>query len=373
MLSICRRQSGEVCEVFVTLGCGPSEDGAPKLRQVFSELGEVLSGAGARLLQERVFGPAEALRRAARARREAYGELADGVEPAWILTPAPRRGGLAGVQIHAIAGPGRIRPLSLDGRLCGRMHEGARGRYITASALKGRAGLSPAAQAGQMFEKAKALLGSLGAHFCSVVRTWVWLGRILDWYDPFNKVRRDFYSREGLLNCRPSRIYLPASTGVGLRPAGGQICALDFVAALDESRPRRVFRTSGRQGFPLDYGSAFSRAVRAYGPTGKVLFVSGTAAIDPRGRTVCVGKAKAQIAETLNNVRAVLHDGGCSESDIVQAIAYCKTREVEDVFRRDWGRLPWPCLILRGDVCRPELLFELEATACPGASVARAS
>lgn len=51
----------------------------------------------------------------------------------------------------------------------------------------------------------------------------------------------------------------------------------------------------------------------------------------------------------------------------MQAIAYCKTNEEEQLFNTVKDNLPWPWITMICDICRPELLFEIEATAMPGA------
>jgi enamine deaminase RidA (YjgF/YER057c/UK114 family) len=97
------------------------------------------------------------------------------------------------------------------------------------------------------------------------------------------------------------------------------------------------------------------------------VFVSGTASIDTTGATTHIGDARGQIETTIENVRAVLKDMKCSEKDIVQAIAYCKTAEEEKVFEKFKKQLDWPVLVVICDICRDDLLFEIEATAMPGA------
>ena len=91
------------------------------------------------------------------------------------------------------------------------------------------------------------------------------------------------------------------------------------------------------------------------------------AAIDAAGRSTHVGDAVGQIQATFANVRAVLAEAGCAEADIVQAVAYCKTPEVEAAFREGFGGIGWPFVVAVGDICRLELVFEIEVTACPGA------
>ena len=74
---------------------------------------------------------------------------------------------------------------------------------------------------------------------------------------------------------------------------------------------------------------------------------------------------RGQIADTLTNVLSVLSDASCRGEDVVHAIAYCKTPEVERAFREISGTLPIPHLVAIADVCRDNLLFEVEATAMP--------
>ena len=62
-------------------------------------------------------------------------------------------------------------------------------------------------------------------------------------------------------------------------------------------------------------------------------------------------------------MRAVLNEMQCRDEDVVQAIAYCKTTEIEKLFWSQWSDLVWPSLTVIADVCRDDLLFEMEATA----------
>jgi enamine deaminase RidA (YjgF/YER057c/UK114 family) len=94
------------------------------------------------------------------------------------------------------------------------------------------------------------------------------------------------------------------------------------------------------------------------------VFVSGTAAIDEAGRTCCPGDAPGQIRMTLENVLAVLSDMRCSPRDVVQAMAYCKTPAVAERFAADFqATLSWPWVVVVCDICRDDLLFEVEVTA----------
>ena len=125
------------------------------------------------------------------------------------------------------------------------------------------------------------------------------------------------------------------------------------------------FEAGGQQESAFAYGSAFSRAAVAPMPGGRTLFVSGTAAIDAQGRTEHVGDAEAQIEATLRHARALLSQVGCGDEHVLGAMVYCKTPQVERAFRSGWTSLIWPAVTMVGDVCRPDLLFEVELIAGP--------
>ncbi|UCE48727.1 MAG: hypothetical protein JSW47_00995 [Phycisphaerales bacterium] len=137
------------------------------------------------------------------------------------------------------------------------------------------------------------------------------------------------------------------------------------MAVLEPTDCTQYLLTTGKQDSTFEYGSAFSRAARSVMPAGDALWVSGTASIDADGATTNIGDAPGQINATIENVRPVLTEMQSSEKDLVQVIAYCKTTEVEQVFNSIKGNLDWPWITAICDVCRPDLLFEIEATAMP--------
>ena len=65
-------------------------------------------------------------------------------------------------------------------------------------------------------------------------------------------------------------------------------------------------------------------------------------------------------------IRTAIGTGWTKMAQVVAAIAYCKTPEVEAAWRRIRPDVPWPFVTVLADVCRQDLLFEVEATACPG-------
>jgi enamine deaminase RidA (YjgF/YER057c/UK114 family) len=139
---------------------------------------------------------------------------------------------------------------------------------------------------------------------------------------------------------------------------------MDLFAAWGQSDVVRRFHATGNQRSANEYGSAFARAAVVHTPAGDTVYCSGTAAIDTAGQTCHIGDIPGQVQMTVANVDAVLRDMSCTGDDVVQAMAYCATPAVERHFvERFADQRPWPCLILEGDVCRNDLLFEIEVTA----------
>jgi hypothetical protein len=190
----------------------------------------------------------------------------------------------------------------------------------------------------------------------------MWLGDILGWYGQFNTVRNKFFTGRGIITARGVQ-KLPASTGIGLAPAGKGSCAMDLIAILEPPDSIKYLPSAGRQHCALEYGSAFSRATEAIMPAAKAVFISGTASIDINGATTNIGDPLGQIKETIENVRAILRDMHCADNNVMQAIAYCKTAEVKKLFEEYKSDCNWPWLTVVCDICRPELLFEVEITA----------
>lgn len=344
------------------------EDDAPlqnQAQEIFSGIRDILRSKNAHILEERVFSTQAAAETLRRTRPQVYSDLDDGVAPVFLVADEGLSGPIAGVQVHAVAGDGKPEVIDLDGIPCGRILRVPGRAYLTLSGLSDQQHEEPAAQAQAMMLKAQAALKKLGADFLAVPRTWMWLKDILSWYDEFNQVRTGFFKEWGLIGAG-SRQSMPASTGIGLGPANGGHCAMDLMAVLEPTECTEYLQTTGKQHCAFKYGSAFSRAARSIMPAGDAVYVSGTASIDADGATTHLGDAAGQIDATIENVRAVLAEMNCGDNDVVQVIAYCKTIEVEKVFNTRRDSLNWPWLTVICDICRPDLLFEIEAIAMPG-------
>jgi enamine deaminase RidA (YjgF/YER057c/UK114 family) len=124
--------------------------------------------------------------------------------------------------------------------------------------------------------------------------------------------------------------------------------------------------TNKRQLDAFHYGSAFSRGVLFRESDVTTIQISGTAAIDHVGKSLYPGDARSQIAYTLDQVDALLGQEGAGLKDIAAATVFVKRAEDASLFReiiaaRGIERLPAVCVV--ADICRDELLFEMDAEA----------
>lgn len=349
-------------EVYISASPQPNMPVEKQAEDVFRSVKEIVKELGVRIFQERVFASEEAMPAILKVRKSIYGDLDDGVEPGWLVVEEGMFGKMSGVVVYAVSSDLKPEVLRIENTAYGRMFHQNDKMYIGLSGLSGDKSADASSQTQEMFEKAALALSQAGGSMKSIVRTWVWIKDILSWYDDFNKVRTNFFRKHGIIN-NSGGYNLPASTGIGIGPAGGAKCALDVFAVVNDKISIEHLVGGGEQGSAFDYGSAFSRASSSVTPAGKTVFISGTAAVSLSGETEHVGDIDAQVDATMAHARAILSDMGCTEDDIVQSIVYSKTREVEQVFNKKYGDLSWPRIMVIGDICRDDLLFEIEVTA----------
>jgi enamine deaminase RidA (YjgF/YER057c/UK114 family) len=214
-----------------------------------------------------------------------------------------------------------------------------------------------------MFGNLECALDLAGFELGDVVRTWFYNEDILAWYGDFNRVRTEHYAgvkwRTGSL---------PASTGVaGKNPAGAALAVAAWAM-----RPIDASACAREIGSPLQcpapaYGSSFARAMEIDSGGGRRLFISGTASIHPGGQTAWVGNPKKQIDLTMEVVAAILESRGMDFEDVTRATAYFQHPLFTTHFDRwcDARNLRhMPVLYVHCDICREDLLFELELDAC---------
>lgn len=269
-----------------------------------------------------------------------------------------------GLQVTALSGA-ESTPLRNGAGIIGRVYEDADARYcFLGNLLPANISGRRRTQAREVFDAMQDLLAAAGMDFGDVVRTWFYLDRILEWYDEFNAVRTGFFNETGITR-------IPASTGIGTGNAAGAALVAKAVAVRPKNKNVTVRRVdSPRQCEATRYGSSFSRAMEVADPVSRVVYISGTASIEEGGGTVHLEDPARQIEKTMEVVGALLSAAKMTLSDTTRAIAYFKRREYIPLWHdycRKWELPPLPVILTSGDICRDNLLFEIELDAAASA------
>jgi enamine deaminase RidA (YjgF/YER057c/UK114 family) len=337
----------------------------------YRALDATLQRTGGAILQERVYGSLAVAADILRGRERAVGAGND----AWAVAPTIIDGtpiggaGIAGIHIVAAAGD-RGRLVVRGDTVLGRVVETSSVRLLGLTDVA-RVGAStpsePAEDARVAIEAAEHTLAAEGFTFRDVVRTWYHLRDILAWYGPFNAARNEAFRRLGLIGPSGDGA-VPASTGIAGTNARGGWCALDLIAARSiAGAPIDMQRMHNRrQNEATAYGSAFARGMSLTIGGFRYLFVSGTASIDDHGATVHLGDFDAQTHRTIEAIQALLEGAGASLGDVCQATVFLKSRDNAGRFgeiARAAGLDRIPPIAVVADVCRDNLLVEIEGTA----------
>jgi len=266
------------------------------------------------------------------------------------------------MHIFAVTGT-QVDTIHQEGKVIGRIFDDGCVRHcFLGNLVSSNSSISKSAQSGEMFERMEHALLEAGMAMTNVVRTWLFLDDILSWYEEFNGIRTGFFMKKKLSNG-----LLPASTGVGGRnPAGTAIVGGAWAVQSTDGSVVVQAVPSPQQCSSLEYGSAFNRAVLIDVPAGRRLLISGTASIEPNGRSAHVGDLCKQIRLTMEVAHAILASRGFNFSDITRATAYFKNIQdasAFDAWRQKQKVGPFPLVVAEATICRDELLFEIELDA----------
>lgn len=246
------------------------------------------------------------------------------------------------------------------------------------------------------------LLEKWGVDFDNVVRTWLYLGDIVgdtgptQRYKELNRARTDFFRGirfgQSLLMPGVDRGAFPASTGIG---TGGKGVVMSCMALLTRRPDVFLLPLENPSQTPAyDYASAyspqspkFSRAMAVILGNYFTVWISGTASIVD-SETRFIGDAGKQTEQTIDNIERLISEEnflqhgvpgtGATLADLAKVRVYVKRPEdyqaCREVCERRFGNIP--VIYAVADVCRPELLVEIEGVAfakrqtCPTAETA---
>jgi len=343
-------------ELHLTLTPGRTEG----VDSLIERLAQLLHQHQAVVVRHLVFGPVAAHAETLRAMQRQFGDVDWPVT--WMEGNKETGNTIAGMQIHTLAGA-QVKTLVHHDRIVGRtFNDGEATHCVLGDIGPTQTTIAAPEQARETFENLEAALGLAGMSLKNVARTWLFLDEILSWYGPLNQVRNDYFARHEL---RPGAF--PASTGVaGKNPRGAAMVAAAWAVAPHHATAGVHFVGSPKQGAAPAYGSAFSRAVEIFSSNTRQILVSGTASIAPEGQTVHVDDTARQIELTMEVVGAILEARDMSFADTTRAVAYFKSPTNVPLFaawRRRNGQQAMPVTHVCCDICRADLLFELELDA----------
>lgn len=363
-------------EYFVTASIEGEMRAEAAALELFTQLAAILIGNGIQPIQEKLYGTTKVRAEVLKQRDTIYRQRGlDRSMPVTWIQGTPLNGcDFVGLQIWGMASrDGETRVSTVENPVTGRgrLWSGRGFRVLHLPSVRGTTagGVLPKghlAQASNMFANVEQGLAAHEMKFTQVIRTWIYVDRLLEWYDDLNRIRTAHYRKVGLgVEDGPA---FPASTGIRGRSEDEE-CLMD-VLALETDGPASArampIRRSPRQNQSFNYGSAFSRGMSLVIEGRRTVFISGTASINQAGASTYVGDAEHQSLETLLSIAAILEEQGGSLQNITSATLFCKTHlawEAWERVTRSLGIPAFPKVCMIADVCRDNLLVEMEAVA----------
>ena len=291
---------------------------------------------------------------------------------------------VARVGMRPLAGPAALcevwrAPGQLASGATGQVRYRTNGRVAFGAVMLDETATGAGAGGGQMLRAATAraytdifqCVGSLGLP--RVIRMWNYFPEItreidgVERYRHFNEARQKTFQ-----SCRfevSGRV--PAACALGSPPGGPLV--VYFLAGADDVTAIENPRQVSAYEYPNEYGAfspTFSRATVSGDPSCPMLFISGTASILGH-RTVHSGDVLAQARETVANIRALVGEANRAaggEFFVPERFQYkVYVRRLADLaaIAAELAATIHPAasiVYLHADICRPDLLVEIEAT-----------
>ncbi len=246
-------------------------------------------------------------------------------------------------------------------------------------------------QSAGIFAGLDKVLSSAHASFRDVARVWLYQGNIteeeasgIERYRELNRARTDFFENidfrsNPLADASRDRSIYPASTGIGT--LGHGLVTGCLALQTDRKDVRLLSLENPGQTSAFDYpkeysrkSPKFSRAMALRIGDHLTTWISGTASIVDAA-TVHPGDPARQTEQTLDNIEKLIApenfarhgwgDAGASLRDLAKVRVYVKRPEDYEICRAVCERRlgATPAIYAQADVCRPDLLVEIEGVA----------
>jgi enamine deaminase RidA (YjgF/YER057c/UK114 family) len=225
----------------------------------------------------------------------------------------------------------------------------------------------PSSAAEQTDDVFNRLIGTLATHGAELanncVRTWIYVKDVDVFYQDMVAARTALFEQHGLTR---DTHYL-ASTGIeGACSHRYDVVLMDAYSILGLLPEQVSYLTAyDRLCDTKDYNVTFERGTRIAYADRAHHFISGTASIDPSGKVLHAGDVQRQLERALDNVDALLRSGESRLEDMTHFIVYLRDPSdqpgIEAYLAERYTDVPR--LTVRGAVCRPEWLVEVEGIA----------
>ena len=198
----------------------------------------------------------------------------------------------------------------------------------------------------------------------NIHRTWIYCRDIDNNYAGLVKARRELFTLKGMT----ADTHYIASTGIeGQSYPSNRLVRMDNFALFGNEKEQVSYLHALENLSPTHvYGVTFERGTKiTYGDRSHY-YISGTASIDKDGKVMYLCDVEKQTERLLDNVEALLAEGGGKLSDLRLAAVYLRDpadrAKVEKVMSRrlspDTARV-----MVSGSICRPTWLVEMDAIA----------
>jgi enamine deaminase RidA (YjgF/YER057c/UK114 family) len=237
-------------------------------------------------------------------------------------------------------------------------------RHLWSTRLCTGATAEPTSTASQTLAVFQNLIDALSEHGGTLrencVRTWIYVKDVDVFYQEMVASRTALFAQHGLTR---DTHYL-ASTGIeGTCAHRYDTVLMDAYSNLDLVPDQVTYLNDfDRLCATKHYNVTFERGTRIAYADRAHCFISGTASIDNAGRVLHPGNVLRQLERALENVEALLGSGGAGLGNLTHLLVYLRDpadfQRVEASLQERFPELP--TLILRGAVCRPDWLIEVE-------------
>ena len=196
----------------------------------------------------------------------------------------------------------------------------------------------------------------------NVIRTWLFVDDIDKNYRGLVDARRELFHRNGLT----ADTHFVASSGIEGKNNGGKIIVMDTYC-VSGLRPDQVkFLTAEDYLSPTHiYGVTFERGTTVSYRDRRHVIISGTASIDRHGEIIHEGDISGQLKRTLINIEALLKEAEATVENMAHFIVYIRN-SADFAFVSEYMHTRFcdiPTVVVKGPVCRPGWLVEIEGIA----------